>query len=418
MNSITDRIIVIGAGLAGSSIAGLLAHLTNKKIVILERSLPAAITDPSPNSRPISMSYATQAILETVGWWEKIRTFATPIESVEVSQAGHLGSIQFDAASLKVPNLGYSVPYDYLHQALYEATCANEQVHFLQSDSITDINSKPDGISIAYTKGREACQVAGHLLIAADGTQSDSRTKLAISHQGEDTGNRAITGELTLAAPHENRAYQRFTQLGIVAVLPLPQQKRARFVLSLSAEQAQSTEQWRDRRWLDFFQKTFRGRLLITETKRGGSFPIQTQLATQSTAPHTILFGNAAHTLFPLAAQGFNLTMRDGAALVELLCQSIQANPNDYANASVLNEYATWREKEAAELASFTQGLDRLFSNPIKTIAHGRSLGLLSVDACSMMKASLGRKLLGLGGRVPELSLGILPVMQKEYSHA
>lgn len=412
MNNFTDRIIVVGAGLAGSSVAGLLAQLTNKKILLLERSLPTAITDPSQNSRPISISYATHAALSTMGWWDQIEPYATPIERVEVSQMGHLGSVQFDAQSLGVPNLGYSVPYDYLHQTLYEATCSNKQVSFLQSDHITDIHAQPDGVRVTYQKGTEDNIIDGRLLIAADGTHSDCRAKLGIPHRGGDKGNIAITGELTLSAPHHNHAYQRFTDVGIVAVLPLSQQKSARFVLSLSADQARETEKWGGKQWFTFFHHAFRGRLLITAVNRSGEFPIQTQLATHCIEPGVVLFGNAAHTMFPLAAQGFNLTMRDGAALSELLCQSIQSDSEHYANPGVLKEYAAWREKEAVQLASFTQGVEKLFSSPFKTVGHARGLGLLSVDACSMMKATLGRWLLGLGGRVPQLSLGILPSTQ------
>ena len=172
-----------------------------------------------------------------------------------------------------------------------------------------------------------------------------------------------------------------------------------------------------------WWQQVLRGRLVVLEHSLGQRFPLSTQMADVSVAPCVVLLGNAAHTIYPLAAQGFNLTLRDIAALCELLVQAIGDSPQNWASTPVLQQYAQWRDGDARALQHLTQGLDKAFSLHLPGLDHMRGIGMLALDMLPGSKAALGRFLLGLGGRVPKLARGVLPQIltaqtEPEATHA
>ena len=403
-------IAVVGAGLAGSSLAGALAAVSNKRVVVLERHIPQAISDPSPESRPISLSYGSQQALATLGWWDALSEYVTPIQSVEVSQMGRMGVVNFSAADFEVPALGYVVPYDYLHQQLYQATADNKQVTFLSVDGIDRIEYQGGQTQLQFQQNGDSATLQARLVIAADGTRSDCRQLLGIESESADRGSVALSGELQLTSSHQGQALQRFSELGVIAILPLADPKRVRFVLSVSAQQKEKVSSWGKRRWLRFWQRALRGRLMVESQKLTGEFPLSTQMAKEVQRPGVVLLGNAAHTIYPLAAQGFNLTWRDVAALVELLVDAMNDAPSEWASGGVLNAYAQWRDKDARQLKCFTDAMQNLFQIKIPLLDHLRGLSLMALDSLPGGKAELGRWLMGVGGKVPKLMRGVLPV--------
>jgi 2-octaprenyl-6-methoxyphenol hydroxylase len=402
-------VIVVGAGLAGSSLAGALADVSDKRIAVLERSLPQAITSPNPESRPISLSYGSQQALATLGWWEGLQAHAAPIKAVQVSQRGRMGVVDFKAADFKVPALGYVVPYDYLHQQLYQATAGSAQVDFIQVAGIDAIANQAGGTTLTVQTQDESKELHTQLLIVADGANSDCCQLLGIAAEKKAQGSVALSGELALGGPHHGKALQRFTDQGVIAILPLADPQRVRFVLSATTEQQSVMSAWGRTRWLRFWQESLRGYLLVESAKITAEFPLQTQMAVEVVRPGVVIMGNAAHTVYPLAAQGFNLTWRDVAALIELLVEAMSDSPSDWVGLHVLRRYADWREKDARQLKRFTSGLQSLFQLRLPLLDHLRGLGLMALDALPVGKSNLGRWLMGLGGKVPKLMRGVLP---------
>lgn len=413
-------IVIVGAGLTGSSLAGALAAVTDKRIAVLERSLPQAITSPNSESRPISLSYGSQQALASMGWWDRLSAQAAPIRSVCVSQVGRLGIVDFKAGQFGLPALGYAIPYDYLHQALYEATAGHPQVDFIQIQGIESIDSQSGSTHLSLQKQGVRETIQTKLLVAADGANSDCCQLLNISSQAKDSGSVALSGELQLASAHKGKALQRFSKEGIIAILPLADPHRVRFVLSLTAEQKEATQLWGKKRWLAFWKESLRGHLMVEACKKSAEFPLQTQLAAEVVRPGVVILGNAAHTIYPLAAQGFNLTLRDVAALVELLVDAMNDGPVDWAGQETLSAYAQWREKDARQLKCFTEFLQGAFNVQIPGFDHVRGLGLMALDMLPGGKQRMGRWLLGLGGKVPKLMRGVLPTQysQPEVEHA
>lgn len=410
MTSRAYDIAVVGAGLAGSSLAGALAAVSDKRVVILERHIPQAVTEPDPQSRPISLSYGSQQALATLGWWDALSAYATPIQSVNVSQMGRMGVVDFNAADFDVPALGYVVPYDYLHQQLYQATADNEQVTFLSVSGIDAIVHKEGHTELQFQQDGKTQVLRVPLMVAADGTRSDCRQLLGIASEDRNVGSVALSGELQLVNAHANQALQRFSEMGVIAILPLADPKRVRFVLSLTAAQKEKVSQWGNRRWMRFWQQALRGRLIVESQRVTAEFPLSTQMAKEVHRPGAVLLGNAAHTIYPLAAQGFNLTWRDVAALIELLVNAMNDTPSEWASSEVLAAYAQWREKDARQLKCFTDAMQNLFQIKIPLLDHLRGLSLMALDGLPGGKAELGRWLMGVGGKVPKLMRGVLPV--------
>jgi 2-octaprenyl-6-methoxyphenol hydroxylase len=406
-------VIVVGAGLAGSSLAGALAAISDKRIAVLERSLPQAITNPNPQSRPISLSYGSQQVLTTLGWWEALSAHAIPINEVNVSQVGRMGIVDFKAKDFNIPALGYVIPYDYLHQQLYEVTAGNNQVDFIQVAHIDSIANRSGGSILSLRCNNEVKDLSTQLLLVADGADSDCRKLLGINSVAEDKGFVAISGELSLTTPHAGKALQRFSEKGVIAILPLSDPHRVQFVLSLTEKQKEAMKFWGKSRWLAFWQESLRGYLLVESQKITAEFKLEMQMATEVIRPGVVLLGNAAHTIYPLAAQGFNLTLRDVAALIELLVSAMNESPTDWASLKTLRDYADWREKDARQLKRFTQRLQSLFHLKIPGLDHLRGWGLMALDGLPGGKKNIGRWLLGLGGKVPKLARGVLPVQYK-----
>ncbi len=406
-------VVVVGAGLAGSSLAGALAALSDKRIAVLERAIPQAIINPSPDSRPISLSYGSQQVLKTLGWWGSLSAYAAPIQGVHVSQVGHMGIVDFKATDFHIPALGYAIPYDYLHQKLYEVTAGSHQVSFIQVESIDWITNQSGCTKVGMHCSGQQKELCTQLLLVADGSYSDCRRLVGIDSVLQDNGLIAISGELSLLSPHAGKALQRFSDKGVIAILPLADPNRVQFVLSLTEAQKEGMHFWGASRWLAFWRESLRGYLTVESQKITAEFKLQTQMATEVIRPGVILLGHAAHTIYPLAAQGFNLTLRDVAALVEVLVSAMNDSPTDWAGPKTLRAYADWREKEAWQLKRFTQVLQSLFQLNVPGLGHLRGLGLMALDGLSGGKKNLGRWLLGLGGKVPKLARGVLPVQYK-----
>lgn len=405
-------VVVVGAGLAGSALVSLLAATTDWRIAVLEKNLPEAVQNPDPASRPISLAHASQQIFSAMGWWDALQDVSAPIKRVEVSQMGRMGVVNFQPGDFDLSALGYVVPYDFLQQALYQVMSSSAKVSYISSQEINSIAESSGTVTIDFSSGGCARQISTGLLVAADGAGSSCRSCLGIKANVDDRGAKAYTGELVLTRSHHQAAYQRFSNDGALAVLPLADERRARCVLSVTAEQAARQAKWSSARWLDFWRGQMRGRLGIDAVVMGQAYPLQTVSVHEVVRPGVVLLGNAAHTIYPLAAQGFNLALRDAAALVETLLDARACNPEDWASQATLASYAQWRQNDASEIQRITRWLADGFNLAWPGVDHLRGLALAALDALPWGKWRLGRQLLGLGGRVPKLARGV-PVVPK-----
>jgi len=199
----------------------------------------------------------------------------------------------------------------------------------------------------------------------------------------------------------QNCAYERFTQHGPLAMLPITD-GRAGFVWTVAEDDATHILELDDNPFLDELQDAFGYRLgAFSRVGKRASYPLHLSKAMRLTATRSVLVGNAAHGLHPVAAQGFNLGLRDVAAL----CDCIAGY--DLDDAELLDSYAAWRKADQGKLVGFTDGLVQLFSSNRRSVRALRSVGMLGFDVVPGVRSLFAKHTMGLAGRLPRLSRGV-----------
>ena len=219
-------------------------------------------------------------------------------------------------------------------------------------------------------------------------------------------GQSAIVTNITPARPHHNVAYERFTAAGPVALLPTSE-GRCAVVWTVRDEQRDDVLALDDTAFIDAFQRRFGFRLGRFQcVGRRAAYPLTLLRARESVRGRIAIIGNAAHTLHPIAGQGFNLGIRDVAALAEVVSDA-HARGGDVGATGVLERYAQWRQAEQRNVSLATDGLVRLFTNPLGVVRLGRNLGLLAMELLPPARHVLARAAMGMLGRQPRLSRGV-----------
>ena len=374
-----NKIVIAGAGLVGLSFA-LLMKNTNLSIHILETHLPEILTPAKTDSRPISLSFGSYRILNSLGIWDELASIACPILSVHVSEKGHLGFTRFSAKEQKLPALGYVVPFAQLQSALYHAVAASKNITITSITTLEGINRDLEGVQIKTNN----LSINADLLVAADGTHSVCRDLLHIAVDEKNSNDVACIYELSLSKDHDHTAYERFTTFGVFAVLPLHEKNRAKLVWT---RKECDTDTDTD---TDKIIKVFEGRLLIAAIKKIAQFPLKTIIAEKQVLQSSVLLGNSAHTIYPVAAQGFNLGLHDAAILCDALKEAIE-NKKNIGHLSVLKKYEAIVKTHQEKIYRVTGELMGLFELPF--IGFLRAKGLLTMDILKPIKNKLVKRM-------------------------
>ena len=229
-------------------------------------------------------------------------------------------------------------------------------------------------------------------MVIADGQKSVARERLGISTTQRHYGQSALVTTVTPDRGHDHTAYERFTATGPLAVLPMSGQRCA-VVWTLRDAQIESVLAQNDAEFLQALQECFGGRLGKLSARR--VYPLALQCASEIVRPRAVLIGNAAHTLHPIAAQGFNLGLRDAAALAGVMRETALRN-GDPGDSRVLEHYARMRRRDHRSVTAFTDGLVRVFSNDFTPLVLARNAALIAADIVPALKRAIGRRAMGL----------------------
>lgn len=399
-------IVISGAGLVGTGLAAALRN-TPFRIAILETHLPE-IAQTNPETRPLSLNYGSQKILETLGVWKDISAEAQPIARVHVSEQQRLGALNFRASEENVPALGWVIPADILQRQLYQHAAQMPSVKFISLQKLMEIQQHKTGLSLKLQTMQGEKNLTSELLVIAEGSHSTSRELLGITVKEENNDWWGLTALIELSQEHQGVAYERFTHQGPLAFLPLKNQRRGRVVWILPKNPAQSLAAESDVQLAGLLQQAMHERLgncRILERSR--VFPLQTLTANEQIRRNIVLLGNAAHTLYPLAAQGFNLGLRDSAALAEVLVEA-RRQTRHLGDLAVLQSYLNWRISDQRWITRFTYGAGQLFDLHIPGLGALRGMGLLAAELTPFLKHRLAKRLMGISGRLPKLALGVV----------
>lgn len=399
-------IVIIGTGLIGTSLVVAL-QAQGWRIAVLETHVPVAAAQMQTESRPLFLAYGSQKILATMGVWQHLAAQAEAIQTVHVSQQHHLGMLRFRASEEHLPALGYVVPFDALQNHMLQQAAQCATVKFIAIQKILRVENQAERVMVTVQTVAGEKTLQTELLVAADGAHSPTRALLNISAIEKFSDEVALTVELELREPHQHTAYQRFTEQGILAILPLQNLQRCRLVWTLSRSLADQVAQWPDAQLADYLSAAVQNRLgqwrVLT---RGNVYPLETVLAQQQVRPGVVLLGNAAHTIYPVAAQGFNLGLRDLAVLAEILVEA-RANRQRLGDERVLTAYVNWRKADQRWITGLTSAVSQLFDCHVPGLAAFRAAGLLITDLILPLKHRLAKRLLGLAGKLPKLARGI-----------
>lgn len=397
-------IIIAGGGMVGGSLALALAGLPLRTLVV-EAMPPADAAQPSYDDRATAIAESSRRILEGIGCWNALAGDAAPIREVHVSERGAFGATRLRAAEHSIESFGYVVENRALGAALWERIGASSGLSAWTPAKVVGLAQNEEALRVSIERPDAApLEVSARLLVAADGARSPSRELAGIAHEVHDYGQTALIANVTPATDHGGTAFERFTPHGPLAVLPLTR-GRATIVWTLPPDEAVAILALDDSGFLAALQAAFGFRLgAFRKVGRRASYPLSRVRAQAWHAGRVVLAGNSAHGIHPVAGQGFNLGLRDAAALAELIAR--QGPDGDPGSKGLLEEYGEWREADRARTVRDTDGLVQVFTSEFAPLRAGRRIGLVGLDLLPPARALLARRGMGLAGRLPRLALG------------
>ncbi len=396
-------VAIIGGGLVGASLALALAD-SGRSMLLVESTAPDSGAQSSFDDRTTALGNASRRIFQALQVWPAIATRAAAIRTIHVSDAGRFGFARLRADEQGIEAFGYVVTNSVIGAALWGRIATLHSLTLRVPARPEAVHITPEGVRLTIaseTGARE--EFNARVVVAADGAQSTVRAAAGIEADVEDYAQVAIVTHVTTDRPQDGTAYERFTPSGPLAVLPLydgshgvvwaTRPDRSAALLSLSEDdflgELQSEFGWRAGQFRRAGRRT--------------SYPLKLSRATTTTATRTVLVGNAAQALHPVAGQGFNLGLRDAAILAEVLAN----DRGDAGSPSLLHRFAEWRAADRSGVVRFTDRLVRLFGDSRPGVGAFRNLGLLLFDLTPPAKSALARVSAGFGGRTPRLARGL-----------
>lgn len=385
-------VLIIGGGSIGAALLLALADQDCNVMMVESHSFEQKTSDDF-NARTLALSMASVRILETLSIWPHLEPKATAIYSIHVSEQGRFFQTKLEKEGPEA--LGYVLEMQHLNQTLHQLL---DYRQIIAPATLIAIDKDQRLATIQYQEKK--LKIQAKIIVAADGTESSVRTLLGIPVERKHYCQEAITANIGLKRSHDFRAYERFTQDGPLAMLPMSQQRSA-LVWALAPKNAKHLMSLKEEDFLKHLQKAFGYRLgRFTQLGKRTLYPLVQTIMPDPILPPIVFIGNAAQTLHPVAGQGFNLGLRDAATLAQCL---IQYGPNT----QMLEAYQAMRRYDQAAIRGFTDGLVHLFTSPGKGLAWLRSLGLLAIDNVNPLQKLITQHAGGFAGQVPDLACGI-----------
>lgn len=351
---------------------------------------------PSYDNRSTALSHGSRRLFERLGVWEKLAKGAEPIRKIHISDRGYPGSARMNAADEGVPALGYIVENAWLGEVLLGAL-DHQTIDWVAPARVARATPKPGGYQLDMNTPDGPQQLDSDLLVIADGGRSGLLEQLGVRRKVSPYQQVAVIANITSADGHAGVAYERFTESGPLALLPLSGQRSA-LIWTLPADAAEAVAALPDRLFLERLQAAFGFRMgALTQVGERASYALNLIEAEEQIRSHLVVLGNAAHSLHPIAGQGFNLSLRDAMALVDTLLEAWQQQ-RDPGALDVLQGYMNRQYSDQATTVAFSHYLTQLFSNRNPALIVGRNAGLLAMDLLLPLKSFIAQQGMGLRG--------------------
>ena len=425
-------VLVAGGGLTGASLAVALAG-QGLKVAVVEAVAPEDPGQPSLDDRTSAIARTGVRILKQLDVWPRLSEAPSPIRAVEISERGCFGAARIDAAAEGLESLGSVVRNRVLGQALWQKLRELGNVDIICPARVRSVETGSRSVvarigaggpgkartgtsSSEEGRGGRSRMLEARLLAVAEGARSPLRDAFGIATRQTDYEQVAITGLVQVRkVVRRDTAWERFTSEGPLALIPAGGNRYGFVIVARRNEAA---------RIMDMDEAALLAHLQLLVGYRAGEFvragrrsayPLALSRAAEVTAPRSVLVGAAANSVHPLAAQGFNLALRDIAALTETLSghrerglpalETQAVPPPDPGARELLSRYASWRRRDQANVVRFTDALARLSRSPL--LRPLRGLALQAFDLAPEAKPLLARFALGQGGRMSRLARGL-----------
>jgi 2-polyprenyl-6-methoxyphenol 4-hydroxylase len=396
-------VVVVGGGMVGASFALDLARRCDNadlKILIVEAIASGDLDkQPSFDSRSTALSFGSKTIYEAMGLWSALAETVTPILQIQVSDRGRFGSTQLTHAEQSVAALGYVAENRELGRVLNQSLAASAVIEHSAPATITGLVPRASGMQLTVLNGDYETEVNGSLVVLADGGRSPICKNLGISHKEQDYGQHAIISNIAFELPHQGTAFERFTDAGPLAVLPLASfggLNRGALVWTVATERSADLLGLDDRRFLSGLSNYFGSRLgELTHVGKRFAYPLVLTQAQEQVRPGLVLLGNVAHTLHPVAGQGLNLALRDSAALAQHL-ESAWRQQRGFGDMAVLQPYLDSQDADQQQSILFTDQMVKMFSNNELMKSSLRKLGLVGLELLPSLRNQFARSAMGI----------------------
>lgn len=392
-------IIIVGGGMVGASLAHALKRLP-LKIAVIE-STPYDHQHPSYDSRAIALSHSSYKILNQIGCWSAMSSRGvTAIKSIRVSDRGHIGGTVLNAQDEAVDALGYVAEAEVIGKALQlEAT---DRLALFCPTSVTAISIHPEQAELTINHEGSEQLLTAKLIIAADGSPSSIGNLLGEKRIKRGYGQTAIIATIISKQPHNNIAYERFTDTGPLAMLPNtapvgwpdhPEgERRWSMVWSAWDEQVEEIMALDEQQFLQALEKRLGRRIApLQAASRRAAYPLRIDYLRDHARHRVTFIGNAAHAIHPVAGQGFNLGLRDVAFLAETIAGAVEQDI-DPGDIETLNRYSALRKPDYLKVMGTTDALVETFSNNLSSMVVLRNLGLAALERIPPLRHLLARQ--------------------------
>ncbi|HCG5228362.1 TPA: 2-octaprenyl-6-methoxyphenyl hydroxylase [Vibrio parahaemolyticus] len=384
-------VVIAGGAMAGATLALAIEHLSQGalRVAVVEPFKAQSDQHPGFDSRSIALSYGTVNLLRHLELWSAIEPFSTPIEHIHVSDRSHAGMTDITKHDVGVEALGYVVELADVGRVYQELLTHSTAIDLYCPDSAKHITRTQENVTLELASGE---LLNAKLFVAADGAVSQCCQQIGLELSEHDFDQVAVIANIVTQEPHQGRAFERFTENGPVALLPMSD-NRMSLVWCLRPDEAQIVMELSESEFLERLQQDFGWRLgAMQKVGLRASYPLLLRHRKQNISHRFAIVGNAAQTLHPIAGQGFNLGIRDVVTLAEELVKQSE----DVGRYQGLIRFSQRREADRNETIWLTSSLVHVFSNDLLAMRIGRNTALAAMDNLSIFKQPLLRHTLGL----------------------